>query len=266
MAAVASGAAAAVGQFVAVLLMSMLLSSRLLSDLEARLRAEGLAAVQALAPGLTDQQIDTLTAPYGFDLPEEARVWWRWHNGSHADAGKPAQYFLPFRAIFALEDALRDYAEDRELPPEPGAREALLRLVDEKPVIYFRCAGARDAPVPVYGRSDWASPPELRLPSIGELVMTWSDYIDRGDLRHQGRRQLADRPGSAASARRIGARDVLSIATSPLLLSPDPGALIRAARRSSRKERVVRRPSAKPAAERRMGLDSLTTSSCRLTI
>ena len=48
--------------------------------------------MQALAPGLTDQQIDTLTAPYGIDLPEEARVWWRWHNGRHADVGH-AQYF-----------------------------------------------------------------------------------------------------------------------------------------------------------------------------
>lgn len=159
--------------------MSMLLSSKLLSDFEARLRAEGLAAVQALAPGLTDQQIDTLTAPYGIDLPEEARVWWRWHNGSHADVGH-AQYFLPFRRIFTLEYALREYAEDRELPPEPGAPEPLLRPVGEKPVIHFCCAGARDAPVPVYGRLDWSSAPELRLPSIGELVVTWLDYIDRG--------------------------------------------------------------------------------------
>ena len=33
------------------------------------------------APGLSDQEIDDLLAPTGFELPEEMRIWWRWHNG-----------------------------------------------------------------------------------------------------------------------------------------------------------------------------------------
>ena len=126
--------------------MSTLLSPSLLGAFEARLRADGLRAVDALAPGLTDQQIDALTAPYGIELPEEARVWWRWHNGSDADVADPAWYFLPSRHILSLQYALGEHANERDLMREAGEPEALLRPVGEKPVIQFCCAGAPDAP------------------------------------------------------------------------------------------------------------------------
>ena len=160
--------------------MPTLLSLSLLDEFESRLRAEGLVAVRSLASGLTDAEIDALTGVHGIELPEEARVWWRWHNGSHAKVGDPAWYFLPFRQIFTLEYALSEYADERCLMREANEPEALLRPVGEKPVIHFCCAGVRDEPVPIYGRLDWASPPSLRLPSIGELVLTWLEYIDRG--------------------------------------------------------------------------------------
>ncbi len=34
-----------------------------------------------LQPGLTDVEIEQIMAPTGLTLPEEARAWWRWHNG-----------------------------------------------------------------------------------------------------------------------------------------------------------------------------------------
>jgi len=65
-----------------------LLTTDLLDRFEARLRGAGAPIVDAWAPGLTDAQIDELVRPLGIDLPKEARVWWRWHNGVDREASR----------------------------------------------------------------------------------------------------------------------------------------------------------------------------------
>ena len=56
-------------------------ATRLLQELESQWRREGAPVAGLLAPGLSDAQIDELVEPLGIVLPEELRVWWRWHNG-----------------------------------------------------------------------------------------------------------------------------------------------------------------------------------------
>jgi hypothetical protein len=52
-----------------------------LDAFERALRKAGSPAVNALAPGLTDRQIDAHIEPLGLTMPEEARRWWRWRDG-----------------------------------------------------------------------------------------------------------------------------------------------------------------------------------------
>jgi hypothetical protein len=42
---------------------------------------DGAPIVDHLQPGLSDEQMDELTAPLGLSLPVEARRWWGWHDG-----------------------------------------------------------------------------------------------------------------------------------------------------------------------------------------
>lgn len=53
----------------------------LLSELDRLWRGQGAAIADNALPGLTDDEIDALIDPLGLVLPEELRVWWRWHDG-----------------------------------------------------------------------------------------------------------------------------------------------------------------------------------------
>lgn len=160
--------------------MPTLLDTALLNAFEARLREAGSRIVDAWAPGLTDGQIDELLGPLGIDLPEEARVWWRWHDGvvvtdpPTVTEISPGRTHLPLRYVAEEYEALN------------GAREqlygltGLLNPVGDMPLVYFHCAVARDAPVSIYVQNDYVGEPRLVLPSIGELVIVWMELLDRG--------------------------------------------------------------------------------------
>lgn len=157
------------------------LDRALLDQFDARLRALGAAIVDAWGPGLTDDAIDALVRPIGIDLPEEARVWWRWHNGVRPDTPPEAWDIMPDRSLCPLEDSLDLYVEQRDWTRDAGFPEVLLNPDSAHPIILFQCAGERNAPVPIYVMDDWSDQaPRLALPSIGELVRTWITYIDRG--------------------------------------------------------------------------------------
>jgi hypothetical protein len=160
---------------------TQLLDRKLLDEFEARLRALGAGIVDGWAPGLTDDQIDALVRPIGIDLPEEARVWWRWHNGVQPGSNCETWDIMPDRSLSTLEESLDLYVERRDWARDAGFPEILLSPDSAFPIILFQCAGERHAPVPVYVLEDWAAEaPRLALPSIGELVRTWISYIDLG--------------------------------------------------------------------------------------
>jgi len=128
--------------------------------------------VEAWAPGLTDPQIDEIIGPADLELPEEARVWWRWHNGTHHGHAPDRLAIVPGRDLVALQGAVAVYEA-------VGARNQLLIPVNAKPVIYIACRESGEVAAPVYVEiRDFE--PDLALPSFGELVLTWMSYIERG--------------------------------------------------------------------------------------
>jgi hypothetical protein len=157
------------------------LDEEILERFEATLRRVGAAIVDAWAPGLRDDEIDALVQPIGVTLPEEARAWWRWHDGLRPGTRPQSWDIMPGRSLFSLWDAVDLFVPERQRMAEDGFPDMLLTPVGRHPIILFRCDGAPDAPVPVYVMDDWSDEaPRLALPSIGELVLTWTSYIDAG--------------------------------------------------------------------------------------
>ena len=159
--------------------MTTLLDRDLLDRLEARLRAAGSLIVDAWAPGLTDTQIDDLLQPLGIDLPEEARAWWRWHDGILVEANPRVTEISPRRPHLPLRYVAEQYAALGGAMLEFDGIDGLLNPVGDKPYVFFHCAVPRDTPVPIYTQHDDVVPPRLVLPSIGELVLAWIDLMDR---------------------------------------------------------------------------------------
>jgi hypothetical protein len=156
--------------------MAAVLDERLLDRFEAALRAVSAPVLRHLAPGLTDAQIDAQLAPLGIDLPEEARVWWRWRDGWLPGSPPAENHLVPDRVKRPVARAAHLFADIAPYLPEWGMEWQgdlkLLSFVSEKPRMYIACAGPRDAPVPVWTQND-IEDPEQRLPSIGALIERW---------------------------------------------------------------------------------------------
>ena len=73
-----------------------------------------------LRPGLTDAEMDALTEPLGIVLPEEARVWWGWHDGTDPHFIDPIQggkfaMLAPGRIFLSLGDGVKQCQSLREV-------------------------------------------------------------------------------------------------------------------------------------------------------
>ena len=179
-----------------------ILDLALLDQFDARLRALGAAIVDMWAPGLSDDAIDALVGPIGIELPEEARVWWRWHNGVKAGAPRRERCILHERELYSLESALDGCTEWWGALPELWAmNKKLLRPVGELPVIWIDVGGPRQEPVAIYTQNDGSQPPRARARVYGgaDLDLDAADRRRRADSR--GRRKLG-----AGARRRTSAR------------------------------------------------------------
>lgn len=167
--------------------MAVFLDVGLLERLDAELRALGAPIVDAWAPGITDEEIDAVLLPLDIDLPEEARVWWRWHNGTREDAAMIDRH-LWRRFPMSLEATAELYASAREDTEYLWSIDKWLCPAIEKPEIFFCCDRPRAEPVPIYTQNDNADIPKEVLPSIGELVLAWLELLERGvwTLRRDG--------------------------------------------------------------------------------
>jgi hypothetical protein len=156
-----------------------LLSVELLDEFLGELRRLGAPAAETLAPGLSDAEIDALLLPLGIDLPDEARVWWRWRNGT--DPSAPAgRTLFGDRHFLSLQQNLVTY-EDVNATWEDDGYGKLLKPVGQRPSIFFDCRGARTAPVPVLWAED-IDPPEPFAPSIGSLIRRWVEVLRSGEI------------------------------------------------------------------------------------
>ena len=162
--------------------MAVLLDDELLRRFEARLRRLGAVVIEHWAPGVDDERIDELLGPLGINPPEEARAWWRWHNGTMPGAPPTGTQLIPGREQTPLEGVVNLVPIAKERVEIFGMTELAehLPIVSDKPMIYVDCNGAREAPAPIYTQNDDPEAPELALPSMGELITIWTRLIDLG--------------------------------------------------------------------------------------
>jgi hypothetical protein len=161
------------------------LDQDLLDQFDAQLQRLGAPIADNWAPGLLDEEIDAILMPVGIDLPEEARRWWRWHNGALNDEQIGPHYLLGERPVWSLQRAADSWAGAaewaRELWEWPSHFAVLHQVAGSRPWLFVFCGRGRDAPVPVYVQDDIDTPEEF-LPSIGELVAMWSTILASGSV------------------------------------------------------------------------------------
>src|SRR5436305_119025 len=150
-----------------------ILTTSLLAEFDALVRSASALIAQCWAPGLTDRRIDELLAPHSIDLPDEARTWWRWHNGTLPDRPSLGQRIVPGRDLLSLESALDLYATVDAFIWEVHGVANQIQIVGDKPMIRVDCNGRRDEPAPVFSQNDETDPPLQVLSSMHELVTLW---------------------------------------------------------------------------------------------
>ncbi|MEN3267946.1 SMI1/KNR4 family protein [Pseudonocardia sp.] len=155
--------------------MPTMLDEELLDALEQRWRDQSPAMIQLLQPGLQNDEIDRLSEPLGFPLPEEVRTWYRWHNGSSN------QPIILWRAFGTLADDVTTtlaYEQDEE-----QWQKGWIQVMDDKPLMIFDCRGGVAAPVPVWHLDyAFAFPTRPVFDSIGDMVSFWIELIDDGQI------------------------------------------------------------------------------------
>jgi hypothetical protein len=154
--------------------MSELLTPELLDRLDRTLRGLGAAIVDRWESGLTREQMDALTEPHGFRLPEEAALWWGWHNGA-----APGCELTPDREPLRLGDVMQGFELEQGAMSDAFGLTGLVGVVTEQPWLWFDCRVAPDAPVPVYAGYK-SGQPRVVAESIGDMVLALIAALETG--------------------------------------------------------------------------------------
>lgn len=176
------------------------LSTALLEELEQRWRERELPILDQLRPGLTDKEIDELIAPIGLNVPEEARVWWRWHDGADLVGTSGEWSFSPGGSVvFApLARQVEHYREMRSrsrseavAAPEAGRDEdfwwgpSWFALTEGRPEVVCDCAApGPTSPIYAYDVGMWEELHTPRADSFGQVVTWWIRAYDDGIWRY----------------------------------------------------------------------------------
>lgn len=197
------------------------LTPPLLEELEQRWRDRGLPILDQLRPGLTDDEIDDLMAPLGLELPEEARVWWRWHDGADLTGTSGEWAFSPAGSV-VFTPLARQVEHYREMPSRSSAlagragrdedfwwRPSWFALTQGRPEVVCDCAAPGPAsPIYAYDVSMWEGLHTPRADSFGQVVTWWIRAYDDGIWRYdhgkwtldfERREALTAQPGQAGS-------------------------------------------------------------------
>jgi hypothetical protein len=144
-----------------------MLDESLLGALEQRWRDHGTSIPEVMQPGLSDEDIDRIAAPLGFDLPDEVRTLYRWHDGS----GRYEMSWL--RSMWSLEAGVTETVKDR-VDAEIW-RPGWLQILGERPYVRVDClANGRHGPVPVWHEApEWPPPTRPVFASIGDMFSFW---------------------------------------------------------------------------------------------
>jgi hypothetical protein len=153
--------------------MPELLTLELLERLDHALRGVGAIIVEHWEPGLTRAQMDALTEPHGFRLPDEAALWWSWHNGSGTAE------LMPTRRAASLEATMAAFELEDSVTSDVWGITRLVGIVNEQPWLWFDCRGTHDAPVPVYV-TGMSGQPRVATDSIGDMVLILIAALEGG--------------------------------------------------------------------------------------
>jgi len=169
-----------------------LLSADLLEALADRWRVREAPITQNLRPGLTDDQMDSITDPLGLQLPAEARVWWGWHDGANLSSGYADDRYVGSDLEFLpLANAARHYTEGRAEFDRMGMPATFWWPANQFTVttkssgdITVDCAVSDGAPSPIFFvRHDRNPEVDFATPSarsFGEMVTWWIEAWDDG--------------------------------------------------------------------------------------
>jgi len=205
-----------------------LLDEALLEELGARWRDQRAPIAERLQPGLSDGEMDALTAPVGLHLPAEARIWWGWHDGVPADPSGLMVYRqiggagLPY---LPLADAVTEYRRRRALAAE-STREAPADSERARvdfwwdptwlPVTYSGHGSAvaigcevppgTPSPVRVVDWEDMSDSRSIVTPSLRTVVTWWIEALDSGSFRYDQDRNVwtGDPDATPPERRRYG--------------------------------------------------------------
>jgi hypothetical protein len=144
------------------------LNRDLLQRLEAAWRAQGALIADALAPGLTDAEMDHLTTAAGLKLPAEAQLWWSWHNGVTTLTPPESGDIGPNVGFYSLPQALEELNNEivRELAPTTWL--PLAQITGG--LLCIDCAAPETAPV---HRIDWQTGFLQGTDTMGETIELW---------------------------------------------------------------------------------------------
>ena len=154
--------------------MPRLLDHRLLAELERRWRAQSPVVLERMQPGLSDADIDRIAAPLGFELPDEVRTLYRWHDGSGVHEMTWARNMWSLG--LGVTETLKDRADAEVWRP------GWLQILGERPHVRVDClANSRQGPVPVWHEApEWPPPPRPVFASIGDMFAFWIGIIVAG--------------------------------------------------------------------------------------
>ena len=161
-----------------------LLTTHHLSSLASALRQRRFPIVEHLRPGLTDAEMDELTAPLGLWLPTEARLWWGWHDGASAEGPSKIGANWWFAPLSACVDAcleLREIAAADEFLGEDWWPSGWfpIALGDWALACDTVVAPGEPTPIKTWNLED-VVPSEPSLPSLGALIEMWTDVLLAG--------------------------------------------------------------------------------------
>ena len=167
-----------------------MLTPALLDALEQCWRTQQAPLVSRLRPGLTDSQIDELTAEIGLRLPEEARTWYRWHDGTDPVEYTHQRWIGPGHSLISLADSVEQTRKQRDtlahdgfLPPEEWWAPSWFALTPSNGSLVCDCSVAPGEVTPIR-IVRWDDQPDghakIRTRSLGELVSWFIEAFDCG--------------------------------------------------------------------------------------
>ena len=160
-----------------------------LNELEAAWRRCGAPIADALAPGLSSDEIDALTMSAELTVPPGLKLWWGWHNGIDPSCGDPAASDTGMAYnLISLQQALEIRAMLLDVCGEPYNEETadvywraswLPFAGPGKDLLFVDTSDTRATPVRELNWA-WEEFLTVRADTLTEVAEAWLHVVTRG--------------------------------------------------------------------------------------